>query len=294
MPKEINKEETTHGAMLKNAGESNQLWCIPCGATMGALCCGLSAVRCASDGNFKFSVVCLFLSCMLDGLDGHLARFLRATTDLGAELDSLCDLADFGVAPAFIIYFWTVQTLSPSDSMITDDVVWGACVIFTSACVCRLARFNLKDREKPMEDKSPVQNPIPVNQYCKKRMYFEGVPAPVGAAYALVPMMLSLIEPGSVFFSVRYTREALVAQLLATAVLMVCKLPTFSSKMLKRDKTDTILKSESSFSQTVKAALALLFLGVMCSYPIELFLFGTLLHACSLPIGWFVYNNFAQ
>merc|ERR1712010_177930 len=134
--------QLTMGAAADDRSGNGMLWVFPCLCTMGALGCGLSAVRCASEGNFQMSVVFLFLSCLLDGLDGHIARFLKATTELGAELDSLCDLADFGVSPAFITYFWTTQTIPASD-YVGDNTLWLACVTFAACCSCRLARFNL-------------------------------------------------------------------------------------------------------------------------------------------------------
>lgn len=245
---------------------------------------------------------------MLDGLDGHIARYLDACTPVGAELDSLCDLADFGVCPALIMYFYTTQKLPYQEGdWATDNFVWMACIAHAAACCARLARFNLTDREKPMEDPNakPARDRagslVPTyafEQFYKRPMYFEGVPAPVGAAYTLMPMMFAFITEGSPFFVVLngfgYSRRMVVVQLVLTALLMVSSLPTLSSKMLKRDKKDTHLKSTNQFTQSLKVGSGVAFLALMCSIPIELFLFGTICHVLSLPVGCGLFMTIAK
>ena len=114
----------------------------------------------------------------------------------------------------------------------------------------------------------------------------------MGAAYALLPMMTSFMEADSAF-RVEYTREMVVAQLLLTAFLMVCQLPTFSSKMLKKNKTDTHFRNRNYLTATAKGITTILVATCLVMFPVKLFFFGTVCHACSLPVGWFVYTHYA-
>ena len=134
------------------------------------------------------------------------------------------------------------------------------------------------------------------SHFFRRKMYFDGVPAPVGAAYALLPMMVSLdtfMEKDSLF-RIDYTREMVVAQLLLTAFLMTCSLPTFSSKMLKKNKGDSHLRNRSTGTATLKLTAVAIGMACLVFYLVKLFFFATLCHACSLPIGWFCWRNFAS
>mmetsp|Transcript_30348 Transcript_30348/g.76041 ORF Transcript_30348/g.76041 Transcript_30348/m.76041 type:complete len:159 (+) Transcript_30348:2-478(+) len=85
----------------------------PSALTLCALCCGMSAMRAASRGEFSGALVWLGLSAIADGLDGHAARRLNAVTAFGGELDSLCDLVDFGAAPTLVVYEWAEGKIVP-------------------------------------------------------------------------------------------------------------------------------------------------------------------------------------
>lgn len=139
---------------------------IPNFMTIGALCAGLTAVRFAVDGRFGYAVALIIVAAILDGLDGRMARLLKSQSDMGAELDSLCDLVNFGVAPALITYLWAFQGMRSEG--------WIACLVYTVACLLRLARFNISNRQPDNDSNS-----------------FQGVPSPAGALLALLPIFLS-------------------------------------------------------------------------------------------------------
>jgi CDP-diacylglycerol---serine O-phosphatidyltransferase len=139
---------------------------IPNFMTIGALCCGLTGVRFAIEGKFGLAVALIIAAAIMDGLDGRLARLLKSESDMGAELDSLCDLVNFGVAPALISYLWALQ------GMRADG--WIACLIYAVACLLRLARFNIGNRQPDNDSNS-----------------FQGVPSPAGALLVMLPMFVS-------------------------------------------------------------------------------------------------------
>jgi len=139
---------------------------IPNFMTVAALCAGLTAVRFAIEGRFGLAVALIIAAAVMDGLDGRLARFLKSESDMGAELDSLCDLVNFGVAPALITYLWALQGMRAEG--------WIACLIYAVACLLRLARFNIGNRQPDNDSNS-----------------FQGVPSPAGALLVMLPMFLA-------------------------------------------------------------------------------------------------------
>jgi len=150
---------------------------LPNAITAAALCSGLTAVRFAIDENWAFAVFAIFVAGLLDGLDGRIARLLNAQSRFGAELDSLADALSFGMAPALIIFLWSLNDLSRFG--------WFAALAFAICCALRLARFNA---QIDVED-----------QPHKLAGFLTGVPAPVGAGLALTPLCL-WIETGMDIF----------------------------------------------------------------------------------------------
>jgi CDP-diacylglycerol--serine O-phosphatidyltransferase len=182
--------------------------------TLLGLCIGLSAIRLALDGRFGYAVIAIAVSGVIDGLDGRLARLLKATSRFGAEFDSLADFLCFGVAPALIIYMWSLQN-------------WGAIgflpsLMFASAMALRLARFNAQ-----LETAPPAA--FAYN-------FFTGVPAPAGAGLALFPLFLGLEADQLHLVWLRaITGYPLVAGgvLVAAALLCVSTIPVWSFKNFK-------------------------------------------------------------
>ncbi len=179
---------------------------IPNGLTVLALCAGLTSIRFALDARWDIAVMAIVVAGIFDGLDGRAARILKVTSRFGAELDSLSDFLSFGVAPAVLIYVWALSDVR--------GLGWALALLFTVCCALRLARFN-----------SEMEEPV-AEQPAWSRNYFSGVPAPAGAALAIVPIMIWL-ETGS-----EYARLASVNGLVmaCVALLMISHVPTFSMK----------------------------------------------------------------
>lgn len=178
--------------------------------TLIALCLGMSSIRFAAEGRFETAVLSILAAAVLDGLDGRIARALEGTSRFGAELDSLADFIDFGVAPAVLLYFWTLHDFK--------SIGWVAALIFAIACALRLARFNvmIDDPNKPVW----------------MSHFFVGMPAPAGAIVVLLPMYLHLS------FVQMPNDSALApfatAYVILIAFLMVSRIPHFSGKQIGR------------------------------------------------------------
>ena len=175
---------------------------IPNAITLAGTCLALTGVKYSLDGLWEKSVICIILAAVFDGLDGRAARMLKATSTFGEILDSLSDFVAFGVAPAFILYFWALSEFG--------GVGWGLTLFFTVCCGLRLARFNT------MLDKLP---PFAEN-------FFQGIPAPAGAMVVLLPMMLS-------FNDIVLSNILVAIWTFAIGVLMVSTIPMFSFKKAK-------------------------------------------------------------
>lgn len=190
--------------------------------TLVGLCVGFSAIRFALDGRFGAAVIAIAVSGAIDGLDGRLARLLKATSRFGAEFDSLSDFLCFGVAPSLVLYLWAL-----------DD--WGAFgylpeLMFTASMALRLARFNAAIDELPHTD----DGHLPAFRFANN--FFTGVPAPAGAALSLLPIYLGLeaAEHNIVWLADLARAPALsAAVLVATALLCVSTLPVWSFKNFK-------------------------------------------------------------
>lgn len=178
--------------------------------TLVALCLGLSSIRFAADGRFEQAVYLIILAAIFDGLDGRIARALKGTTRFGAELDSLADFVDFGVAPALTLYFWSLSTVK--------NLGWFAAMVFAIACALRLARFNVA-----LDD---------VDQPAWASKFFTGMPAPAGAVVAMLPLYVSFAFLGDM--SGRGWAVAEIAYVLIVAGLMVSTIPHFSAKKIGR------------------------------------------------------------
>lgn len=174
--------------------------------TLLALCAGMTAMRFAMNGNFVGAVFAIIVAGIFDGLDGRIARLLKSTSSFGAELDSLADFVSFGVAPASVLYLWTMTTLRGAG--------WAIVLFYAVCCALRLARFNTEaGSERP----------------AYASLFFTGVPAPAGAGLVMVPMFLSF-EWGDWLFRSPYVNALTVT---GVALLMVSKVPTFSLKRIR-------------------------------------------------------------
>ncbi|HKW54000.1 MAG TPA: CDP-diacylglycerol--serine O-phosphatidyltransferase [Stellaceae bacterium] len=179
---------------------------IPNILTLLALCAGMTAIRLALNGKFESAATAIIIAGILDGIDGRIARLLKGTSPFGAQLDSLSDFVSFGVAPAILLYIWTMQTL--------HALGWVVVLLFGVCCALRLARFNTQ-----------IGAELPPYAY----NFFTGVPAPAGAGLVLIPMIFSF-EFGATLARSPYVNGAVLA---VVAALMVSRVPTFSFKRFR-------------------------------------------------------------
>ena len=120
---------------FKVVSVSKSRYILPSVLTLIGVCLGISSIKFAMDGNFSLAVMFIVIAAILDGLDGRVARMIKGTSEFGKELDSLTDFVSFGIAPAFVLYFWELKNYG--------KIGWAIILIFAVCCVLRLARFNL-------------------------------------------------------------------------------------------------------------------------------------------------------
>jgi CDP-diacylglycerol---serine O-phosphatidyltransferase len=228
--------------------------------TLLAMCAGLTGIRMAFENRYVLALAAIVFAAILDGLDGRLARFLKGTSRFGAELDSLSDFVNFGVAPALILYFWGLHDLKSAG--------WIAAMVFAICAGLRLARFNVMAEE-------PDRPAWASN-------FFVGVPAPMGAIAVLLPIYL-------VFLGVPHSTFLIWATLFYTlviALLMVSRLPVFSGK-----RVGTRVPPEMVGPLIV---LMVLSIALLIAYPWILLSVGTLAYLVSLPFGWLSYRGYVR
>ena len=189
---------------------------IPNLVTLLAAASGVTSIRYSCQGHWRFAVIAIIIACVLDGLDGRVARMLRATSKLGAELDSLADFVSFGVAPALLVYFWIMEVVPPGSAAYPfRGLFWAFALFHAMCCAFRLARFNI------MIDDGPSQ------PYW--RHFFMGLPAPGGAGILLTPVIWQLHAEWTMIQSPWIGG----AMLVLCGVLMACRCPTISAKHLR-------------------------------------------------------------
>jgi CDP-diacylglycerol--serine O-phosphatidyltransferase len=233
---------------------------VPNVITLLALCAGLTAIRFAAEGTLDWAVYAIVFAAMLDGIDGRVARLLKGTSRFGAELDSLADFVNFGVAPAVIMYFWGLHEIKSAG--------WIAAMVFAIAAGLRLARFNVM-----------ADDP---NRPTWAGNFFAGIPAPAGAITVLLPVYIQFLGvPSSAAMA-----GVSLAYTLAIAFLMVSRLPVFSGKKVgTRVPPDLVLPV---FIGVV------LFIAVLIAYPWIVLTTGTLIYLACLPFGWLSHRDYVR
>jgi CDP-diacylglycerol--serine O-phosphatidyltransferase len=225
--------------------------------TLLALCAGLTAIRLALEDKLEWAVAAIVFAALLDGVDGRVARMLKGTSRFGAELDSLADFVNFGVAPALMLYFWGLRELG--------NLGWIAGLVFAISTGLRLARFNVM-----------VDDP---NKPAWAAKFFTGVPAPAGAITVLLPIYVYFLGvprlPGTASVTFVYT--------FAIAMLMVSRLPVFSGKRVgKRIAPEMVLPV---------FVMVVLFFALLISYPWVVLTIGTVCYLAGLPFGYLSYRR---
>jgi CDP-diacylglycerol---serine O-phosphatidyltransferase len=228
--------------------------------TLLALCAGLTAIRMAFEGRYGLALAAIVFAAILDGIDGRLARLLKGTSRFGAELDSLSDFVNFGVAPGLILYFWGLHDLKSAG--------WIAAMAFAICAGLRLARFNVmsEDPDRPAWTAN----------------FFVGVPAPAGAIIVLLPLYAAFLGlPRSQFLT-----WAMLIYTLVIAALMVSRVPVFSGK-----RFGTRVPPELVGPLVI---VLVLLVALLIAYPWVLLTAVTLGYLVSLPFGSLSYRGYAR
>lgn len=220
--------------------------------TLLALCSGVTAIRLGIEGRFELAVAAIILACLLDAVDGRVARFLKGSTKFGAELDSLADFVNFGVAPGVLIFLWSLDTLK--------NLGWLVALALAICMALRLARFNvaLDDPDRP----------------AWKSDFFTGIPAPAGAFLAMTPMylgFLGLVEDG------HDIAPLVLPWVMLVAAGMVSQIPTYSGKALGlKVRRDAVLPI---------VAAVVFGVVILISYPWEILTALSVLYVALIPVA---------
>src|SRR5262245_53897818 len=225
--------------------------------TLLALCAGLTAIRLAFEAKLEWAVAAIVFAAMLDAIDGRVARMIKGTSRFGAELDSLVDFVNFGVAPGLILFHWGLHPLG--------NLGWIAAMAFAICAGLRLARFNVQ-----------IEDP---NRPAWAGNFFTGIPAPAGAITVLLPIYLS-------FLRVPVPAAIILVYTLVIAGLMISRLPVLSGKQVgARVPPEMVLPV---------IIVAVLFVALLVSYPWEMLSAGTVVYLACLPLGWWSYQRYRQ
>ena len=220
--------------------------------TLIGVCIGLSSIKFALDSKYEIAVIAIIFAAIIDGLDGRIARLIKATSKVGKELDSLTDVISFGVAPAFIMYFWSLNNLGKFG--------WLLCLIYVVCVTLRLARFNVHSNEETSW----------------KDNFFEGVPSPAGGMLVLMPLIYSLSELK--FLNINYNFIVPVFFILVS-LLLISKVPTYSLKKIVVPRTMTIFLLFG----------IVLFFGLLLIYTFNVMVVSGLVYLCLIPISFMHY-----
>jgi len=235
---------------FKLISKKNPRSLLPNTLTIFGVCLGLSSIKFALDANFTMAIIAMGFAAILDTLDGRVARLIKGSSKVGKELDSLTDVISFGVAPGFIMYFWTLNEFGKFG--------WMLVLIYPVCCALRLARFNLTSIE---ENESWKIN------------FFEGVPSPAAAGMVLLPLILSL---SGLFQFENYSILSSIT-ILVTSVLMVSKIPTYSLKriLIPRNLVIFLLLGIG------------VFVSLLIFYTFETLFFSGLIYIILIPVSFF-------
>ena len=236
------------------ADKKNARVILPNMLTLIGVCIGLTSIRFALSGEFHLAIIAIIFAALFDGLDGRIARLIKGTSKVGKELDSLTDMISFGVAPAFIMYFWKLNTLGRFG--------WLLCLIYVICVALRLARFNVNSNQEPSW----------------KDNFFEGVPSPAGGILVLTPLIFSL--SGFDFIQINYDIIVPIF-FVATSFLLISKFPSYSFKKIVIQRKTTIFLLFS----------IVLFFGLLLIYTFEVISISSIVYLSLLPVSFFHYRN---
>ncbi len=222
--------------------------------TLVGVCIGLTSIKFAFDERFGLAIICIIVAGLIDGLDGRIARLIKGTSQVGKELDSLTDVISFGVAPAFIMYFWQLNSLG--------RVGWLICLIYVICVALRLARFNVSSE----------------TQASWKDNFFEGVPSPAGGILVLTPLIYSKSELQIINLNYSYFVPALF---ILISILLISKLPTYSFKKIAVPRRLTIFLLFA----------VVLFFGMLLIYTHNVIVISSLLYLTLIPFSIYHFHK---
>jgi len=239
------------------ADKKNARIILPNMLTLIGVCIGLTSIRFALSGEFHFAIIAIIFAALIDGLDGRIARLIKGTSKVGKELDSLTDMISFGVAPAFIMYFWKLNTLGRFG--------WLLCLIYVICVALRLARFNVNSNHEPSW----------------RDNFFEGVPSPAGGILVLTPLIIDL--SGFKYIQLDF---AIITPIffIVTSFLLISKFPSYSFKKIVIPRRTTIFLLFS----------IILFFGLLLIYTFEVIAISSVIYLTILPISFFHHRKIKE
>ena len=227
---------------------------LPNALTLIGVCIGLSSINFALNQNFTLAIIAVLVAAVIDGLDGRIARLIKGTSKVGKELDSLTDIISFGVAPAFIMYFWVLNTLG--------KVGWLISLVYVVCIALRLARFNVNTGGEPSW----------------RDNFFEGVPSPAGGILVLTPLIYEVSGLGIVNLNYQILVPSIFV---VVSILLISKMPTYAFKKISVKRKTTVFLVFG-----VVLAFVLLFM-----FPFQTLVAATSIYILSIPISFFHYSK---
>ena len=235
---------------IKLVSKKNSRVILPNILTLIGVCIGLSSIKFAFDGKFELSIIAVIIAAIIDGLDGRIARLIKGTSKVGKELDSLTDVISFGVAPAFIMYFWSLSEIG--------RLGWLISLIYVVCVALRLARFNVSSE----------------GESSWKDNFFEGIPSPAGGVLVLMPLVFSLSE--FKFFNINY--QVIVPTLfIIISILLISKIPTYSLKKIVVPRSASIFLLFS----------VILYFGLVLVYTFNAIIISGVIYLLMIPVSAF-------
>jgi len=233
---------------IKLVSNKNSRVILPNILTLVGVCIGLTSIKFAFDGKFELSVIAVIVAGIIDGLDGRIARLIKGTSKVGKELDSLTDVISFGVAPAFIMYFWSLSEIG--------RLGWLISLIYVICVALRLARFNINsEAEASWKDN-----------------FFEGIPSPAGGILVLMPLIYSFSEIQ--FFNPNY-KIIVPILFISISVLLISKIPTYSLKKIVVPRSTTIFL----------LFVVVLYFGLLLIYTFNTLIVSGALYLLMIPVS---------
>ena len=222
--------------------------------TLAGVCLGISSIKFSIDGNYSLAITLIVIAAILDALDGRIARLIKGTSEFGKELDSLTDFVSFGIAPAFILYFWELNNYG--------KLGWAITLTYSVCCVLRLARFNLTKIEAT-ED--------------WKNNFFEGIPSPAGGLLILMPLVYDLTGLNLGFDIKKITPYFTIL----IAIMLVSKTPTLALKRISISPKITVF---------LLLGVGLVFIALLF-FTLEAILIFGIAYLISIPISIILFRN---